>query len=90
MRQFINSLPEARTVSSEATEPCAAKLLGPSHRLEVAFQVLGGQESASQAARDLGVSRKFVGQQTAKAEAALQQAFAPPAAADDRCSLSCP
>ena len=90
MRQFINSLPEARTVSREAPETCAAKLLGPSHRLEVALQVLGGQESASQVARDLGVSRKFVGQQTAKAEVALQQAFATPAAADDEVLFELP
>src|SRR6266567_6671538 len=90
MRQFIGSVQEAQAGSDGAGETCAAKLLGPSHRREVALQVLSGQESASQVARDLGVSRKFVAQQSVKAEAALEQAFAASAAADDEVLFELP
>lgn len=58
--------------------PVPAKLLGPEQRRDLAIPVLAGQESASQTARDYGVSRKFVAQQTTKARNALDQAFAPP------------
>jgi hypothetical protein len=48
------------------------------------MKVLGGQESASQTARDNDVSRKFVAQQTHKAQHALDEAFGqPPAQPDD-------
>jgi hypothetical protein len=55
-----------------------AKLLGPEQRRDMAIPVLAGQESASQTARDYGVSRKFVAQQTTKARNALDEAFVPP------------
>ena len=58
--------------------PAPAKLLGPEQRRDLAVPVLAGQQSASQTARDYGVSRKFVAQQTTKARNALDQAFAPP------------
>lgn len=63
--------------------PVAAKLLGPEQRRELALNVLAGQQSASQTARELGVSRKFVAQQTATAQHALNDAFQPPPPADD-------
>lgn len=85
MCQLISS--SARVGSGGAG---AAKSLGPSQRQTVALQVLSGQESASQVARDLGVSRKFVAQQTVKAETALEQAFAAPAAADDEVIFELP
>jgi len=59
-------------------EPCPAKAMGPMQRSDMATRVLGGASSASQAARDNNVSRKFVGAQTAKAQQALDDAFAPP------------
>jgi hypothetical protein len=58
--------------------PVPAKLLGSEQRRDMAIPVLAGQESVSQTARDFGVSRKFVAQQTTKARDALDQAFAPP------------
>lgn len=61
------------------TAPCPATVMGSEQRRDMATRVLSGQESASQAARDNQVSRKFVGEQTAKAKQALHEAFAPPA-----------
>jgi hypothetical protein len=63
--------------------PVPAKLLGPEQRCDLAIPVLAGQQSASQTARDYGVSRKFVAQQTAKARNALDEAFAPPSDGPD-------
>src|SRR5512138_403090 len=87
MDQSIGWMPEARTGSGRTW---AAQLMGPGQRQEMALQVLSGQESASQVARDLGVSRKFVGQQTTKAEAALQHAFAAPPSANDEVLFELP
>src|SRR5216110_3526607 len=58
--------------------PVVARSLGPEQRRDLALPVLAGQASASQTARNHGVSRKFVAQQTAKARNALDQAFDPP------------
>src|SRR4051794_32711565 len=58
--------------------PCAAQLLGAAQRRDLAVQVLSGQESIRQAARDHEVSRKFVARQTDTARHALDQAFQPP------------
>ena len=63
--------------------PVPAKLLGPEQRRDLAIPVLAGQESASPTARDYGVSRKFVAQQTTTARNALDEAFAPPADGPD-------
>ena len=63
---------------------CAAKAMGPEQRRDMATRVLGGKETASQSARDNQVSRKFVGQQTAKAKQALDEAFAPPVDAPEK------
>jgi hypothetical protein len=60
------------------TDPCPAKAMGPEQRRDMATRVLGGKESASQAARDNLVSRKFVGAQTTKAKHALDEVFAQP------------
>jgi len=62
---------------NKSAPACAAKAMGPEQRRDMATRVLGGKESASQSARDNHVSRKFVGQQTAKAKQALDEAFAP-------------
>src|ERR1700677_433740 len=58
---------------------CRAKAMGSEQRCDMATRVLAGKESTSQAARDNQVSRKFVGEQAAKARQALHEAFAPPA-----------
>jgi hypothetical protein len=71
------------TKPTEGAASVAAKLLSPEQRRDLAINVLAGQQSASQTARDLGVSRKFVAKQAAKAQDALDDAFHAPAKADD-------
>jgi hypothetical protein len=55
----------------------AARSMPARQRQELSLAVLAGMESASHLAEQLGVSRKFVTQQRDKAQAALDQAFAP-------------
>ncbi len=59
---------------------CRAKTLEPGQRGELALGVLTGSRSAAQAARDKGVSRKFVGAQVEIARQAVQHAFEPDSA----------
>lgn len=62
----------------------SAKLLGPKQRQELALEALTGALSITDLAADHDVSRKFVYQQTRKAEQALDQAFTPLPPADDQ------
>ena len=62
---------------------CPAKRLLPLQRQELAIRALAGAETISELARQHEVSRKFVYQQVAAAEVALDRAFAPPPRADD-------
>lgn len=78
MVQLTNSALETSQVARRSAGTGAAKTLGPTQRRDLAMNVLGGQDSASQTARANGVSRKFVAQQTAKAQHALDEAFCPP------------
>ena len=63
---------------------CPAKALVPSQRQELALQALAGGPTVAHLAEEYQVSRKFVYQQTAKAQQALDEAFAPPGPADDQ------
>ena len=83
MVQFTNPTRDLLPVARPMNVPAAAKLLSSEQRRDLAIPVLTGQESASQTARDHGVSRKFVAQQTTKARNALDEAFAPPTDAPD-------
>jgi hypothetical protein len=58
---------------------CAAKLLPPSQRQQIGLQALAGSQSVTNLANDFDVSRNFVYRQSAIAEHALQNAFAPQA-----------
>jgi hypothetical protein len=62
---------------------CPAKTLGPCQRLHVGIQALAGNRTITGLAEEHDVSRKFVYQQAAIAEAALDEAFAPAAAGDE-------
>lgn len=72
-----------RTISESCPQPqatafaCPAKAMGPAQRQRCAVEVLGGARPVSQIARQQAVSRKFLYQQAAKAEDALQDAFSP-------------
>jgi hypothetical protein len=61
---------------------CSAKALPPSQRQQIGLQALAGAQSVTNLANDFDVSRKFVYQQSARAEHALQDAFAPQPADD--------
>jgi hypothetical protein len=61
---------------------CSAKGLPPSQRQQIGLQALAGTESVTELANDFDVSRKFVYQQSAIAEQAIQDAFAPQLADD--------
>jgi hypothetical protein len=63
---------------------CPAKALGPSQRLTIGLQALAGTQTVTGLADDFDVSRKFVYQQAATAQAALADAFTASAADDDQ------
>ena len=66
-----------------ATPLCPAEAMTPPKRRQLALEALAGAETVSCLAGEHAVSRKFVYQQTAKADKALDAAFAP-AEADDQ------
>jgi hypothetical protein len=61
---------------------CPAKALPPSARLQIGLNALAGTQSVTDLAAEAEVSRKFVYQQSALADRALLEAFAPPPADD--------
>lgn len=63
---------------------CSAKALGPSERLTLGVHALAGDRTVTDLADEFDVSRKFVYQQSAKAQDALEEAFAAPAVAEDQ------
>lgn len=67
----------------QSAGPCPAKLLEPQQRQALAVLALADTQPIAQLAAEHDVSRKFVYQQASKASQALQEAFAPPATADD-------
>lgn len=75
--------PSSPTLSRPAPTPSCglAQALGPDQRQHLAVQALAHSRSLTALADEAQVSRKFVYQQVAKAEQALQDAFAPDSAA---------
>ena len=63
---------------------CAAKAMEPRQRQGLALQALAGSETVSRLAQQHEVSRKFVYQQAAKAEEALDEAFSSAERSDDQ------
>jgi hypothetical protein len=68
----------------EITLSCPAKVMQPRQRQDVALQALAGTETISGLAAHHEVSRKFIYQQAAKAEEALQEAFSPEESSENR------
>src|SRR5688500_13923744 len=62
---------------------CPARHLTPAQRQQLALDALGGTHPVTQLAQQAQVSRKFVYQQVARAEQALDDAFAPQRRGDD-------
>jgi hypothetical protein len=63
---------------------CPAKLLEPSQRLKIGLRALAGSQRITALANDFDVSRKFVYQQSHKAQEALNEAFSADGPSDDR------
>ena len=80
----------AASTQQQSGRMAAAKLLGPQERQALAVDALAGTQSIAQLADERDVSRKFVYQQAAKAEQALQEAFAADTADDDRVLFTIP
>src|SRR5690349_23457938 len=77
-------LPEAIPCDTPSLQTPAARLLPPPQRQHLALQALAGTRPIAQLAHDHDVSRKFVYQQAAKAENALDHAFTTPDPDADR------
>lgn len=71
-------------ISSSFDPCCAAHRLGPWQRRDLSIQALRRTEPIGSLASRHEVSRKFVYQQMAKATAAVDQAFQPPAPSGDK------
>ena len=65
------------SLQPETVDFCPAKALGPDLRQRLALKILAGTESVRRLAQQHEVSRKFLYQQAAKADGALQEAFSP-------------
>ena len=74
----------------ENTVFCAAKAMEPRQRQGLALQALEGSETVSRLAQQHEVSRKFVYQQAAKAEEALDEAFSSAQRSDDHVLFQLP
>jgi hypothetical protein len=75
--------PSQLSVQQAIPNGCPAKLLAPSQRLTIGLNALAGKQTISGLADQFDVSRKFVYQQAATAQCALDEAFNPSPAADD-------
>ena len=76
-------LSQSELIPAPAPVSWPAKRLLPQQRQELAIRALAGAETISELARQHEVSRKFVYQQVAAAEVALDRAFAPPPRPDE-------
>ena len=80
-----NVFPQPNTrVLHLATASHPAEAMTPPQRQQLALEALAGTETVSRLAAEHAVSRKFVYQQTAKAEEALDAAFSPKQPGDER------
>lgn len=75
--------PAVLSLQQAIPNSCPAKALAPSQRLTLGLQALAGTQTVTRLADEFDVSRKFVYQQAATAQAALDDAFTAPAHTDD-------
>jgi hypothetical protein len=85
MEETDMSYPTAATLALQQAIPnsCPAKALPPSQRLQIGLQALAQTHTVTGLADAFDVSRKFVYQQIAIADRALDDAFAPQASDDE-------
>lgn len=77
-----HSIPVVRALQQAIPNNCTAKTLGPGERLNLGVQAIAGHQSVTGLAEEADVSRKFVYRQRDRAQAALDDAFAPRGADD--------
>jgi hypothetical protein len=75
--------PAVLSLQQAIPNSCPAKALAPSQRLTMGLQAVAGTQTVTRLADEFDVSRKFVYQQAATAQAALEDAFTAPARADN-------
>lgn len=78
-----HSIPVVRALQQAIPNNCTAKTLGPGERRALGVQALAGHQTITGLADEADVSRKFVYQQRDRAQAALDDAFAPTGADDE-------
>ena len=71
-------MPEQTSIATATAGRLPAHGLSPGERAKMAGDTLSGKTSVAEAARRLGVSRKFVAAQAQLADDALRKAFEPP------------
>jgi hypothetical protein len=76
--------PNQRSLQQAIPNGCPAKALAPSQRLTIGLQALAGTQTITGLADQFDVSRKFVYQQAATAQAALDDAFTASTADDNQ------
>jgi hypothetical protein len=76
--------PTVLSLQQSIPNGCPAKALAPSQRLSIGLQALGGSHTITALADNFEVSRKFVYQQAAIAQGALDEAFASADGSDDQ------
>jgi hypothetical protein len=77
-----HSIAVVRALQQTIPNNCTAKSLGPGKRIALGVQALAGHQTITGLAGEAGVSRKFVYRQRDRAQAALDNAFAPTVADD--------
>ena len=75
--------PSSLALQQAIPNSCPAKAMPPSQRARVGLQALAGTQSITDLSQEFEVSRKFVYQQVAKAQTALDDAFSPAVTPDD-------
>ena len=82
--------PSSLALQQAIPNGCPAKTLTPSQRANIGLQALAGTHSITGLADDFQVSRKFVYQQAATAQTALDEAFTPSDTAEDEVLFQLP
>src|SRR5258708_22550943 len=83
-------IPDVRAFQTALPNGCPAHALPPSERLTIGLHALAGTQSITGLAEQRQVSRKFVYQQAAPAQAAFDDALTTPAPAHDPVFFSLP
>ncbi len=87
---MCHPIPSINVCQAQNLRLCPARALPPEQRQELALEALVGTQTIRELSRNYDVSRKFIYQQTDRAQQALNQAFSPEESADDQVLFSLP